>query len=82
MKAAALALRDVPEMNVIWTEDAVLTPPTVDVAVAVASEKGLMTPVLRDVTSLSLSALSAKIKDAGPGPTRASSGATTSRAAR
>jgi pyruvate dehydrogenase E2 component (dihydrolipoamide acetyltransferase) len=63
VKAAALALRDVPEMNVIWTEDAVLTPPTVDVAVAVASEKGLMTPVLRDVTSLSLSALSAKIKD-------------------
>ena len=63
VKAAALALRDVPEMNVIWTEDAVLTPPTVDVAVAVASEKGLMTPVIRDVTSLSLSALSAKIKD-------------------
>jgi pyruvate dehydrogenase E2 component (dihydrolipoamide acetyltransferase) len=64
VKAAALALRDVPEMNVIWTEDAVLTPPTVDVAVAVASEKGLMTPVLRDVTSLSLSALSARIKNA------------------
>jgi pyruvate dehydrogenase E2 component (dihydrolipoamide acetyltransferase) len=63
VKAAGLALRDVPEMNVIWTEDAVLTPPTVDVAVAVASEKGLMTPVVRDVTSLSLSALSAKIKD-------------------
>lgn len=63
VKAAALALRDVPEMNVIWTEEAVLTPPTVDVAVAVASDKGLMTPVLRDVTSLSLSALSAKIKD-------------------
>jgi pyruvate dehydrogenase E2 component (dihydrolipoamide acetyltransferase) len=64
VRAAALALQDVPEMNVIWTEDAVLTPPTVDVAVAVASEKGLMTPVLRDVPSLSLSALSARIKDA------------------
>lgn len=71
VKAAALALRDVPEMNVIWTDDAVLTPPTVDVAVAVASEKGLMTPVLRDVPSLSLSALSAKIKDS---VTRANTG--------
>jgi len=64
VRAAALGLQDVPEMNVIWTEDAVLTPPTVDVAVAVASEKGLVTPVLRDVPSLSLSALSARIKDA------------------
>ena len=51
-------------MNVVWTEDAVLQAPTADVAVAVASEKGLVTPVIRDVASLSLSALSAKIKDA------------------
>ena len=60
-----------------------LTPPTADVAVAVASEKGLMTPVIRDVPSLSLSALSARIKDAvARARTRASSAATTSRAAR
>jgi pyruvate dehydrogenase E2 component (dihydrolipoamide acetyltransferase) len=64
VKAAGQALVDVPAMNVVWTEEAVLQAPTADVAVAVASEKGLVTPVIRDVASLSLSALSAKIKDA------------------
>ena len=37
-------------MNVIWTPDAVRTFRTVDVAVAVATDRGLVTPVLRDVT--------------------------------
>ena len=64
VKAAAQALVDVPAMNVVWTDDAVLQAPTADVAVAVASEKGLVTPVIRDVAALSISALSAKIKDA------------------
>ncbi len=64
VKAAAQALVDVPAMNVVWSDDAVLQAPTADVAVAVASEKGLVTPVIRDVASLSLSGLSAKIKDA------------------
>ena len=64
VKAAARALVDVPAMNVVWTDDAVLQAPTADVAVAVASEKGLVTPVIRDIDSLSLSALSATIKDA------------------
>ena len=83
VKAAAQALVDVPAMNVVWTEDAVLQAPTADVAVAVASEKGLVTPVIRDVASLSLSALSAKIKDAvAPRERRASCRRPTCRAAR
>ena len=64
VKTAARALVDVPAMNVVWTDDAVLQAPTADVAVAVASEKGLVTPVIRDIDSLSLSALSVTIKDA------------------
>jgi pyruvate dehydrogenase E2 component (dihydrolipoamide acetyltransferase) len=64
VKAAAQALLDVPAMNVVWTDDAVLQAPTADVAVAVASDKGLVTPVITDVGSMSLSALSAKIRDA------------------
>ncbi|HEX5812246.1 MAG TPA: dihydrolipoamide acetyltransferase family protein, partial [Pseudonocardia sp.] len=64
VKAAAQALVDVPAMNVVWSDDAVLQAPTADVAVAVASEKGLVTPVIRDIASLSLSGLSSKIKDA------------------
>jgi pyruvate dehydrogenase E2 component (dihydrolipoamide acetyltransferase) len=63
VKAAARALIEVPEMNVVWTEEAVLQAPTADVAVAVASERGLVTPVIPDVDSLSIAALSARIKD-------------------
>lgn len=64
VKAAARALIDVPEMNVIWTDEAVVSFPTADVSVAVASERGLVTPTIRSIESLSLSSLSAKIKDA------------------
>jgi pyruvate dehydrogenase E2 component (dihydrolipoamide acetyltransferase) len=71
VKAAARALVDVPEMNVIWTDDAVVGFDTADVSVAVASEKGLVTPTFRSVESMSLAVLSAQIKDA---VTRANAG--------
>jgi len=71
VKAAARALVDVPEMNVIWTDDAVVGFDTADVSVAVASEKGLVTPTFRAVESMSLAVLSAQIKDA---VTRANAG--------
>jgi pyruvate dehydrogenase E2 component (dihydrolipoamide acetyltransferase) len=64
VKAAARALLDVPEMNVVWTDDAVLRAPTADVAVAVASERGLVTPVITDAGSLPLPALSARLREA------------------
>src|SRR6478609_2774083 len=64
VKAAAKALIDVPEMNVVWSEDAVLQAPQADVAVAVASDRGLVTPVIGGIENLSLSSLSRKIKDA------------------
>lgn len=64
VKAAALALRDVPELNVIWTPDAVVSFATQDVAVAVASERGLVTPVIADAGALSIGALATKVKDA------------------
>jgi pyruvate dehydrogenase E2 component (dihydrolipoamide acetyltransferase) len=64
VKAAAKALIDVPEMNVIWTDEAVVSFPTADVSVAVASDRGLVTPTIRGIESLSLTSLSAKIKDA------------------
>jgi pyruvate dehydrogenase E2 component (dihydrolipoamide acetyltransferase) len=63
VKAAAKALADVPAMNVSWSDEAVRQFESVDVGVAIASEKGLITPVVRAADSLSLSALSARIKD-------------------
>ncbi|MGN6446605.1 dihydrolipoamide acetyltransferase family protein [Amnibacterium sp.] len=54
VKAAAGAYRRVPEANATWAETAVRRHHTVDVAIAVAIEGGLVTPVLRDVGSRSL----------------------------
>jgi pyruvate dehydrogenase E2 component (dihydrolipoamide acetyltransferase) len=63
VKAAGLAMADVPDMNVVWTPEAVRRFRSADIAVAVASERGLMTPVVRSVQNRSLSDISATIKD-------------------
>ncbi|WP_027244004.1 pyruvate dehydrogenase complex dihydrolipoamide acetyltransferase [Leisingera daeponensis] len=63
IKAVALALQAVPDANAVWAGDRVLKMKASDVAVAVAIEGGLFTPVLQDADSKSLSALSAQMKD-------------------
>ncbi|WP_341213572.1 pyruvate dehydrogenase complex dihydrolipoamide acetyltransferase [uncultured Limimaricola sp.] len=63
IKASALALQAVPDANAVWAGDRVLKLKPSDVAVAVAIEGGLFTPVLRDAESRSLSSLSAQMKD-------------------
>ncbi len=63
IKACALALQAVPDANAVWAGDKVLKLKPSDVAVAVAIEGGLFTPVLQDAEMKSLSALSAQMKD-------------------
>ncbi|MGR3759612.1 pyruvate dehydrogenase complex dihydrolipoamide acetyltransferase [Roseobacteraceae bacterium NS-SX3] len=63
IKACALALQSVPDANAIWAGDRVLKMKASDVAVAVAIEGGLFTPVLQDAEMKSLSALSSEMKD-------------------
>lgn len=63
IKACALALQEVPEANAVWAGDRVLQMKASDVAVAVAIEGGLFTPVLQDAEMKSLSALSVQMKD-------------------
>jgi pyruvate dehydrogenase E2 component (dihydrolipoamide acetyltransferase) len=63
LKAVAGAHVRVPEMNATWTDDAVRRPHSVDIAVAVATERGLVTPVVRDVPSLTVTALAARVQD-------------------
>jgi pyruvate dehydrogenase E2 component (dihydrolipoamide acetyltransferase) len=63
IKACALALQQVPAANAVWAGDRVLQLKPSDVAVAVAIEGGLFTPVLKDAEMKSLSALSAEMKD-------------------
>ncbi len=63
IKACALALQEVPEANAVWAGDRVLQMKASDIAVAVAIEGGLFTPVLQDAEMKSLSALSVQMKD-------------------
>ncbi len=63
IKACALALQQVPAANAVWAGDRILQMKASDVAVAVAIEGGLFTPVLLDAEVKTLSALSAEMKD-------------------
>ncbi|MDF2142391.1 2-oxo acid dehydrogenase subunit E2 [Paenirhodobacter sp. CAU 1674] len=63
IKACALALQAVPDANAVWAGDRVLKMKASDVAVAVAIEGGLFTPVLFDAEAKSLSKLSNEMKD-------------------
>ena len=63
IKALALALQRVPDANVTWTDGAMLKHKVSDVGVAVAIPGGLITPVIRNAHSKSVSAISAEMKD-------------------
>lgn len=61
VKAVAAAFSDVPEANVTWTDTHLRRYDHVDIAVAVATDGGLLTPVVRGVDGLSLLGVSARI---------------------
>jgi pyruvate dehydrogenase E2 component (dihydrolipoamide acetyltransferase) len=63
VKAVAKAHVAVPRMNAIWTPDATRTFSAVDVAVAVATETGLLTPVVRGVERLPVGELAASVRE-------------------
>jgi pyruvate dehydrogenase E2 component (dihydrolipoamide acetyltransferase) len=63
MKAVSLALKDYPNLNALWTSEGIELHQQVDLAMAVALEEGLITPVIRDAANKTLSAISAASKD-------------------
>ena len=63
IKAVAVALRRCPDVNVSYTDDAILKFKRADVSIAVAIEGGLITPIIKDAGSLGLAAISAKAKE-------------------
>ncbi len=63
IRASALALRKMPAANVAWTDTATLQFKAVDVSVAVATKKGLITPIVRSADQKGLAAISAEVKD-------------------
>jgi len=63
VKAAAIALRRMPKMNVSLQGDQQLQYQNVDVGIAVAIEEGLITPIIRDADQKGLAAISAEARD-------------------
>ena len=63
IKALALALQRVPDANVSWTEAGMLKHKHSDVGVAVALPGGLITPIVRNAESKSLSVISNEMRD-------------------
>ena len=63
IKACALALQTVPDANAVWAGDRIIKLKASDVAVAVAVEGGLFTPVLKDAHLKTLSTLSTEMKE-------------------
>jgi len=64
IKAVALALRNVPEANAYWdnAKEEAQKCDSVDISIAVATEKGLMTPIIRNADQKSISEISSEVK--------------------
>ena len=63
MKACAVALRNYPNLNALFTSKGIELHEKVDMAMAVALDAGLITPVVRDIASKGLAAISRESKD-------------------
>ncbi|WP_454760049.1 pyruvate dehydrogenase complex dihydrolipoamide acetyltransferase [Caulobacter segnis] len=63
IKAAAVALKQVPEANASYTPEGIAMHHNADIAVAVAVEGGLITPIIRKAETKGLAQISAEMKD-------------------
>jgi len=63
IKAWAAALTRVPAANAVWAQDRILRFQHADIGVAVALDGGLITPVIRNADSKSVTAVSAEMRD-------------------
>jgi pyruvate dehydrogenase E2 component (dihydrolipoyllysine-residue acetyltransferase) len=63
IRAAALALRQVPAANASWSDEAILLWDRVDIAVAVALDDGLITPIIKGADQKGLAQIAQESKD-------------------
>jgi pyruvate dehydrogenase E2 component (dihydrolipoamide acetyltransferase) len=63
LKAAALAMRRVPEANASFTEEAIIQHARVDIGMAVAIEDGLITPVIRDADKKTIGQIASEARE-------------------
>ncbi|EPS61701.1 hypothetical protein M569_13092, partial [Genlisea aurea] len=63
VKAVAVALKNVPEANAYWDlgKHEIVLCDSVDISIAVATEKGLMTPIVRNADQKSISSISSEV---------------------
>ena len=59
----AEALKAYPKANVSWTDDAIIQYKHADISVAVATDQGLITPIVKKAETKSLRAISDEVKD-------------------
>ncbi|HTM72878.1 MAG TPA: dihydrolipoamide acetyltransferase family protein [Pseudolabrys sp.] len=63
IKAWAAALQRIPAANAVWAGDRILRFRNSDIGIAVALEGGLITPVIRNANSKSVTTISAEMRD-------------------
>jgi len=63
VKAAGLALRKVPEVNSQWNSDSIRRFNNIDINVAVNTDRGLLTPLVRDADKIGLASINKTVKD-------------------
>jgi len=63
IKATSLALRDVPELNASYTPNSIRRYHSVDISIAVATDKGLITPIIFNAHTKGLSTIAKEAKD-------------------
>ena len=63
IKATSVTLRRFPNVNAMWTEDAILQLHDVDISVAVSIPDGLITPIVKNADIKGLAAISTEMKD-------------------
>lgn len=63
IRAAAVALIEVPQMNVSWRDDGIHEFSRADISVAVDTSSGLITPIVRDAAQKAVSAISAEMRE-------------------
>ena len=63
IKAAALALKKVPDANASWSDEAILKWQDIDISVAVSIDDGLITPIIKNADQKGMSSISAEMKD-------------------
>ncbi|RFS87391.1 2-oxo acid dehydrogenase subunit E2 [Actinomadura spongiicola] len=63
LRAVAVAHSEVPEMNVVWAEEGMHRFGSVDIGVAMASDRGLVSPVLRSVEQRTVSSIAENVRN-------------------